>query len=109
MKLNSIFEIHEIDKKFFLFFFDIIQESYIPKIFGLLYTECEKIGLIIDINKKNVLWISTNIFTGSYSLNYSNWVLNNYNVYGVVFTKSEHASKVKVFLEKSYIWNKLST
>lgn len=59
------------------------------------------------LNKDNMVTINAHVWYSNSGMNYSEWLMSQYNITGVVFDSKEHATDLQTELEKRYMWKLL--
>ena len=59
------------------------------------------------LNKDNMVTIDAHVWYSNSGMNYSEWLMSQYNITGVVFDSKEHATDLQTELEKRYMWKLL--
>ena len=108
--MNSPFVINEVKKCYVLTwptFHDIRGNEGCYKLLELLFEKIKVNEAQLILDKDQYVTINASLWYGNYGDRYSEWLMSQYNILGVIFKEKSHAEYLQDYLEKKYIWRLL--
>ena len=90
-------------------FHDIRGNETCYNLLKILFDQIRVYEATLLLNNSNVVSISCEIWYTGAGERYSEWLMSQYDVNGVVFDKRNQAEQLKEELEKRYMWKILKT
>ena len=110
--MNSPFKLHKIKNKYTITwptFHNIRGNETCYNLLTLLFERFKLCYVQLLLNDNNMVTINDSIWYSNGGMHYSEWLMSQYDITGVVFDKKEEALALKDELEKRYMWKILKS
>ena len=108
--MSSPFELNEVKRKYTITwptFHDIRGNETCYNLLKLLFERFKLAYVQLLLDNDNMVTINAEVWYTSSGKHYSEWLMSQYSITGVVFDKKENALELRDELEKRYMWKLL--
>ena len=108
--MSSPFILSELKHKYTITwpsFHDIRGNESCYNLLKLLFDQFKLDEVMLLLNTDNMVTIQSIIWYQGGAEQYSEWLMSQYNITGVVFDSKKHATDLQTELEKRYMWKLL--